>query len=130
LTYKRRLFRTSSPAITHARGVRVRGVVIASYPLRPSPELGGKGMALRADGVFFELYRVVGRPRRPAPAARLPLTIFDFATLRGMPSATETGAASFSVKGRDYRAIIWVGAKAPKLAQIVIDEVVGSIRIK
>lgn len=128
LHYYRRYF----SAGTSDRNPRTHtGVVVASYPLKTGPELGGPGQHLRPDGVFFELYRIA-RPNRVAPAKQLPLTIFDFPSIRGLrsPPTMEQGSALFSVNGRSYRAILWVGAQAPKRALIVVDELVDSIRME
>jgi hypothetical protein len=130
--YHRRYFKTSDHAVTGVHGVRVRGVVIASYPLRPRPELGGKGEVLRANGLFFELYQLPRRQKHPAPTRPFPLTIYDFPDieeLRNTP-ALEQGGVAFNVKGRDYRAILWVGKLASRDARVTIDGIVDSIRVK
>ena len=129
-SYHRRYFETSKYAITHAHGTRVRGVVLGSYRLRSSPELGGAGESLHSDGVFVELYQAPGRGRHLSPVKAFPLTIFDFPDIPGLKEATEQGGVSFSANGRNYRAILWVGARAPKSAQLVVDEIVDSIRVR
>ncbi len=123
-----RRFATSNPRITGVHGARVQGVVIASYPLRRSPQLGGTGTRFRPDGVFFELYRL---PRRahPTKVNRLPVTIFDFPDTAGLPPATEQGATFFKAKGRDYRAILWLGPRAPLAARVLVDEIVASMQV-
>ena len=115
-----------------ATGRGVRGVVVASYPLKRNPQLGGSGESLRQKGVFFELYEAPRRGGHRAPKREFPMTIFDFDTVGALRSTatTEQGGVYFRVNGHNYRAIIWVGAQAPKKALIVVDEVVLSIRGK
>jgi hypothetical protein len=128
--YHRRYFSTTSDAVTGVHGSRVQGVVVASYPLRKSPELGGPGQRLRPDGVFFELYQAPRRPHYQAPRRTFPLTIFDLQTVRALTSTetTEQGGLVFRVKGRNYRMILWVGKDAPKSALFIVDDLVGSIQ--
>lgn len=123
LNYHRRRFATS-------RG-RVHGVVVASYPLKRNPQLGGSGESLRQDGVFFELYEAP-RGHHLAPKKTFPMTIFDLSTVESLTSTatTEQGGVFFSVNGRNYRAIVWVGKHVPKKALIVVDEMILSIRIR
>lgn len=122
LGYHRRFFATKSGP----RG----GVVVASFPLKKHPQLGGRGQRLRQDGVFFELFETP-RGHRLAPKREFPMTIFDLSTVKSLTSTetTEQGGVFFSVNGRTYRAIIWVGKHAPKKALIVVDELILSIRI-
>ena len=129
--YHRRSFVTTNHAVTGVHGVRVHGVVIASYPLRPRPELGGKGERLRSDGLFFELYQLPRRTQHPAPTRPFPLTIYDFPDIEGLRNtpALEQGGVSFNVNGRDYRAILWVGKLASKEERVTIDGIVDSIRV-
>jgi hypothetical protein len=129
--FHRRYFDTSDPAVTGAHGLRVKGVVVASYRLKRSPELGGSGLRFRPDGVFFELVQIPHVHHRVAPAKALPLTIFDFPVMRGLksPATTEQGAVTFSVHGRNYRAILWLGKLAPESAQLTIDNIVASIQV-
>lgn len=129
--YHHRYFVTTSHAITGAHNVRVHGVVVASYPLKPSPEVGGRGLRFRADGLFFELYQVPRGRHQPAAAKKLPLTIFDFPVIPNLksPPTTEQGGALFSANGRNYRAILWIGKFAPKDTLLAIDDIVASIRI-
>jgi hypothetical protein len=131
LDYHQRYFTTSKRAVTGVRHVRVHGVVVASYPLKRSPELGGAGEHLRQDGVFFELYQAPGRRRHLAPATTFPLTIFDLHTIRSLThtATTEQGGLLFSVNGRNYRLILWVGARAPKSELFAVDEIISSIRV-
>ena len=129
LGYHARYFSTSKHAVTGVHGVRVHGVVVASYRLKRNPELGGPGEVLRPNGLFFELRQMPRRRHRLAPARTFPLTIFDLSTVRSLTTTatTEQGGVLFSVKGRDYRAILWVGAHAPKSALLAADGLVSSI---
>lgn len=131
LHYHLRPFTSSNHAVTGVRGTRVQGVVVSSYRLKKSPELGGAGEVLRPDGVFFELYRTTRRPRRLAPARTFPVTIFDLSTVQSLTATetTEQGGLRFSVKGRNYRLILWVGAEASKSALYVVDDLIGSIHV-
>jgi hypothetical protein len=130
--YHARYFSTQKHAVTGVRHVRVHGVVIASYPLKRSPELSGSGQSLPSDGLFFELYQAPRKQRHPAPTKTLPLTIFDFPDIAALriTDALEQGGVSFSVNGRNYRAILWVGKHAPKAARVAIDYIVLSIQVK
>jgi hypothetical protein len=128
--FRRRYFESSKPAITLARGTRVHGVVIASYPLKRAPELGGSGQRFRPDGVFLELYKAPGRGANLAPVKPFPLTIFDLPDIAGLPGAREQGGTTFSAKGRNYRVILWVGPKAPKEAQLAAEQIVTTIRVR
>jgi hypothetical protein len=128
--YQLRRFATTNHAITGLHGVRVRGVVVASYPLKRNPEIGGSGQFLRADGVFMEVYQAPHRRHHLAPAKTLPLTIFDLNTVRSLlnTETTEQGGLLFSVNGRDYKVILWVGKHAPKSALLTVDNLIGSIQ--
>jgi hypothetical protein len=130
-TLHHRYFDTSDSKVTGGRGIRWRGVVVASYRLKKSPELGSPGMRYRPDGIFFELYESTRPDHRLAPAKKFPLTIFDFPAMRGLksPATTEQGAVYFSVRGRNYRAILWLGKFAPSGSDLVIDNIVASIGV-
>lgn len=67
-----------------------------------------------------------------APKKTFPMTIFDLSTVESLTSTatTEQGGVFFSVNGRNYRAIVWVGKHVPKKALIVVDEMILSIRIR
>jgi hypothetical protein len=107
------------------------GVVVASYPLKRNPQLGASGQKLQQNGVFFELYELP-RGGKVAPKPQFPMTIFNLSTVQSL-TKTETkeqGGVTFSVNGRNYRAIVWAGAKIPKDALIEIDEIILSIRIR
>lgn len=125
LAYHHRSFSTSDPAITGVHNVRVRGVVVASYPLKPHPEvsglnpqIGASGASLRPDGVLFELYRA---PRRqpghvPRPVT-FPLSVPDFTR----------GLLFFSATGHNYWAIVWVGNNVKPADRTAIVNLIDSI---
>jgi hypothetical protein len=128
--YHRRYFTTSSYAVTGVHGTRVHGVVVASYPLKRSPELGGAGESLPLDGVFFELYQAPRNGRKLGATKKLPLILFDFPAIRhfiGKTLTTEQGAAHFRVGGHNYQAIEWVGKHAPKAELLNVDGIIDSI---
>ncbi|MFL5958810.1 MAG: hypothetical protein ACJ75G_00880 [Gaiellaceae bacterium] len=129
-SFHRRYFSTAKHAITGAHGIRIHGIVVASYPLTRSPELGGAGASFRRNGVFLELYRAPRLRHRLAPTRPFPLTIFDLPDIGGLPGAREQGGTSFSVNGRNYRVILWVGTNASKLAQVAAEEIVTTIDVK
>jgi hypothetical protein len=128
LDYHVRSFSTSDPAITGVRGTRVHGVVVASYPLKPHPEVSGldarvgaSGAALRPDGVLFELYRA---PRQqpghvPRPVA-LPLTVPDF----------DNGLLFFRANGHNYWAIVWVGKNVTAADRSAINSLIVSVDLE
>lgn len=131
-TLHRRYFSSCSYAVTGDRSEAcVRGVVVASYPLRSSPELGAKGASFRSGGVLFELYRA---PRRKPVATRaLPpsLSLSDFHPARkGMHTNGEKRELFFRAKGANYWAIAWVGRQASKSNRDDLSYLIGSIQIK
>jgi hypothetical protein len=130
--YRRRYFVTSKHAVTGVRGVRVHGVVVASYPLKRSPELGGSGQSLPPDGVFLEVYQAPGRRDHLSPVKPFPLTIFDLATVSALTntSTTEQGDVLFNANGRNYRVILWVGKRAPKSELLTVDNLISSIHVR
>jgi hypothetical protein len=122
LDYHRRYFATSAG--------RHGGIVVASYPLKRHPQLGGSGESLRREGVFFQLDELPRRAHYRAPKKAFPMSIFDLSTVPSLRSTatTEQGGVTFNVNGRNYRAVVWVGKHAPKKALTVVDELVLSIR--
>jgi hypothetical protein len=127
--YHLRRFATSNHAVTGVHGARVRGVVVASYPLKRRPEVGASGRVLPPDGVFFELYKT---PRHAHPLGakkKLPLILFDFPQIRAFRNTpgVEQGGAFFRVHGRNYQAMLWVGKDASKTSLLTIDFIVESI---
>jgi hypothetical protein len=129
-TYHHRYFDTADPAVTGAHGVRVKGVVVASYRLEKSPEFRGAGARFHSNGVFFEVYEAP-RNGHLAPAKKLPLTIFDLPDMRALndKASLEQGGLLFSVNGRNYGLILWVGAHAPKSALLTVDGLVSSLEV-
>ncbi len=126
--FHQRYFVSSRHAVSGRHGVRVNGVVVASYPLKRDPELGGPGATFPVDGIFFELYQIP-RQRGHAAINRLPHDLKDYPNITGLPRATEQGGSIFSVKGRDYRAILWLGPDAPHVAQTTMVELIASIQV-
>src|SRR5918911_3316220 len=51
--FDRRYFSSCRYLVTGVRGTCVRGVVVASYPLRPNPEGGAAGASFRHGGVLL-----------------------------------------------------------------------------
>jgi hypothetical protein len=130
--YHRRSFSTSAYSVTHVHDARVRGVVVASYPLKRNAEVGGSGRVLRSDGVFFELYRVPRHGHPLGATKKLPLILFDFPAIRAFRNTPgiEQGGAFFRVDGGNYQAMLWVGKDASKTALLTIDFIVESISAK
>lgn len=126
--FHQRYFVSSKHAVTGTHGVQVHGVVVASYPLRRNPELGGSGATFASDGIFFELYQEP-QQRRHLVRSILPHDLKDYPNIAGLPPATEQGGALFSAKGHNYRAILWLGPAAPKAAQTTMVELIASIHV-
>jgi hypothetical protein len=127
----RRYFSSCSYAVTGDRsGACVHGVVLASYPLRPNPELGGSGATFKHSGVLFELYR---SPRQQPVAVRtMPprLSLADFhAVGRGMHRTGEQRGSFFRAKGGNYWAIAWIGKHAGKSDRDDLTGVIRSIQL-
>ena len=127
----RRYFSSCSYAVTGDRsGACVRGVVVASYPLKRNPELGGAGASFRSDGVLFDLYR---SPRQQPVATRTvppPLSLADFhAVVRGMHPTGEQREVFFQAKGANYWAVAWIGQQATKSERNDLTGVTGSIQL-
>jgi hypothetical protein len=129
LDFQARYFSTTNHAVTATHHVRVHGIAIANYRLRRNPELHGSGLRFPASGVFFELYEAPRQRHHAAPVRGFPLTIFDLPDIVGLPPAREQGATSFSVNGRSYRVILWVGPQASKTAQVAAEQIVTTIRV-
>lgn len=130
-TFHRRYFTSSNPAVTGARGSRAQGVVVASFPLKRSPEIGAAGQVLRQNGLFFELYELSRGKRRLAPRKTFPLSIFDLPNVPALASTqtTEQGGLLFSVHGRNYRVILWLGKKAPQGDLYTVDDIMASLGV-
>jgi len=121
LHFHRRYFTSSNPAVTGARGVRVHGIVVASYPLETNPEFGESGVRLRRSGVLFEVYRA---PRHQsghrARRVTFPLSISDF----------HGGHLFFTVNGQNYEAIAWADPQAPNTRRNELYALINSIHLK
>jgi hypothetical protein len=139
-TYPRRFhlrrFATCSSAITGDRnGGCERGVVIASYPLEPQPEIGGSGAHFSARGVALELYRPPadnGVANVRLGDRRLSLWQFTAAGeglgLPGRkPQAPEQWGAWFRVNGASYWAIAWVGDNAKRVDRTTLAALITSV---
>lgn len=132
LSYYRRNFETSDPAITGVHGTRVHGIVVASYPLKPNPEVSGlnarvgaSGASLRPRGVLFELYKAPHHQPGPPPRTLnfpvdLPLDVSDL----------NRGLLFFKVKGQNYWAILWVGNHATAADRSAMITLISSIGLK
>ncbi|MFL5915697.1 MAG: hypothetical protein ACJ752_08685 [Gaiellaceae bacterium] len=117
--YHRRSFTSSSPAVTGGHGLTVHGVVVASYPLKPDPEVGGQGETFTPNDVLFELYRVPpDATGQAAQTATFPLSYLDF----------PQGSLRFEVNGHTYQAYALVGKDATGSERAVIASLIGSIR--
>jgi len=126
-----RYFSSCSYAVTGVRGAAcVRGVVLATYPLKANPELGGAGASFQRNGVLFELYR---SPTQQPFASRTlppPASLADFhAVERGTRGAGEQRELFFRARGVNYWAIAWVGEHANKSDREDLTGVIGSIQL-
>ncbi|HJU36636.1 MAG TPA: hypothetical protein VJ716_04360 [Gaiellaceae bacterium] len=137
--YHARRFTSCSFEVTGDRnGGCDRGVVIASYPLRPQPEMGGSGARFSGSGVALELYRT---PADNGPAnvklgdRRLSLWQFNAAD-RGLvlpgskPTPPEQWGAWFRVNGASYWAITWVGNAAKKADRVQLATMIDSVHAR
>jgi hypothetical protein len=134
--FDRRNFSSCSSAVTGVQNdVCVRGVVVASYHLKPNPELGGAGASFRSDGVVFELYRAPRQqPLVVAPTHALPLSLRDF-HLVGDNGGLVAGRLVqwellFRARGVNYWMIALLGKRAAKSDRAGIASVIASIRVK
>jgi hypothetical protein len=119
--YHRRYFTSSNPAVTGGHGLRVHGIVVASYPLKANPEVGGSGDTFTPKDVLFELYRAPRQqPGQVAQTVTFPLSYLDF----------PQGSLFFKVNGHDYQAYALVGKHATESERAVIASLIGSIRPK
>jgi hypothetical protein len=117
--YHRSFFTSSSSAVTGGHGFPVHGVVVASYPLKADPEVGGEGETFTPNDVLFELYRVPrNAPGQVTQNTTLPLTYLDF----------PDGSLRFAVNGHTYQAYALVGKNASDSERAVIASLIGSIR--
>jgi hypothetical protein len=129
--FDRRSFSSCRYEVTGVRGTCVRGVVVASHPLRSNPEMGAAGASFRSGGVALELYRAP--PQGPAVVAATvlpPLSLSDFhAVGRGIRPSTEQRELFFRAKGANYWAIAWLGKRASESDRNALASAVASIRI-
>ena len=133
--YHARRFESCSAAVTgDLHGGCARGVVIASYRLRPHPEMGGSGARFSARGVALELYRP---PADQGPASvslgDRRLSLWQFNSVGDNPVAVkkppppEQWEAFFRVSGASYWAIAWVGTHAKKADRAKLAALIGSV---
>lgn len=117
--YKRH-FSTTDPAVTDAHGIRVRGIVVASYPLKPNPELNASGARFPDNGAFFELFRApASQPGHIAQRVTFPLSLaYPFVN----------GLLFFKVNGHSYWAIAYLGKNASITKRAALTELVASLR--
>jgi hypothetical protein len=134
--YYARSFKSCGAAVTGDRhGGCDRGVVIASYPLKSRPEIGGPGAHFSPRGVALELYRPPadnGRATVRLGDRRLSLWQFNPADegihLPGKkPPPPEQWGAWFRVNGRSYWAIAWVGNNAKKVDRAKLASLINSV---
>jgi hypothetical protein len=135
--YHLRAFSTCSFAITGDRkGGCEHGVVIASYPLKPQPEIGGSGAHFVARGVALELYRPPadnGRADVTLGDHRLSLWQFNSDSDEGIvlpgrkPPPPEQWSAWFRVNGASYWAIAWVGTHAARIDRATLATLINSV---
>lgn len=135
--YHLRAFSTCSFMITGDRkGGCEHGVVIASYPLRPQPEIGGPGAHFPALGVALELYRPAadnGRADVTLGDYRLSLWQFTSNSDEGIdlpgrkPPPPEQWSAWFRVNGVSYWAIAWVGTHATGIDRSSLAALINSV---
>jgi hypothetical protein len=137
--YYARSFKNCSFAVTGDRnGGCDRGVVIASYPLQPQPEIGGPGARFSSKGVALELYRPPadnGRATVKLGNRRLSLWQFNAAGegpyLPGKKSPPpEQWGAWFRVNGSSYSAIAWVGNNAKKADRATLAALINSVHAR
>jgi hypothetical protein len=106
----------------------VHGIVVASYRLKPHPEVSGlnpsvgaSGAALRPDGVLFELYQAPRRqPGYPPRSLNFPLYVSDL----------DRGLLFFNVNGENYWAILWVGKRATAAERSAMIALLPTIHVK
>jgi hypothetical protein len=119
--FHRAYFRSSDPAVTGGHGIHVHGVVVASYPLKANPEIGGSGESIRQDGVFFELYRAPRHVKGQVPlSVNFPLSYLDF----------PAGSLFFAANGHNYQGIALVGKHASETDKAGIVALIASIHVK
>lgn len=137
--YHLRAFTSCNPAVTGDRsGGCDRGVVIASYPLKAQPEIGGSGAHFSSKGVALELYRppaVNGVANVKLDDRRLSLWQFNAAddglNLPGKkPPPPEQWGAWFRVNGASYWAIAWVGTNSKTADRATLAALINSVHAR
>jgi hypothetical protein len=137
--YYARRFANCSFAVTGDRnGGCDRGVVIASYPLKPQPEIGGSGAHFSGKGVALELYRPPadnGLADVKLGDRRLSLWQFNAADESYQSPGTklwppEQWGAWFRVNGASYWAIAWVGTNATKTDRASLSALINSVHAR
>jgi hypothetical protein len=137
--YYARPFENCSFAVTGDRnGGCDRGVVIASYPLKPQPEIGGAGAHFSGKGVALELSRTpFGQTHANVKLGdrRLSLWQFNAADESYQPPGTkrlppEQWGAWFRVDGASYWAIAWVGDNAKKVDRALLSALINSVHAR
>jgi hypothetical protein len=130
--FDRRYFSSCRYMVTGVHGTCVRGVVVASYPLRPNPEIGAAGASFRSGGIALELYRAPSQGPEVIAQTVLPplsLSALHFAGMGRPRPSTQQRELFFRAKGANYWAIAWVGNRAAKSDRDALASVVASIRI-
>lgn len=137
--YHLRAFKSCSPTVTGDRNDGCdRGVLVASYPLRSQPEIGGSGAHFSSNGVALELYRPPadnGVADVKLGNHRLSLWQFNAAdegfNLPGKkPPPPEQWGAWFRVDGASYWAIAWVGTNAKKVDRATLAALINSVHAR
>jgi hypothetical protein len=137
--YHLRRFTICGFAVTGDRkGGCDRGVVIASYPLKALPEIGGSGARFSSKGVALELYRPPadnGVANVKLGKRRLSLWQFNAAddglNLPGRkPPPPEQWGAWFRVNGASYWAIAWVGTNAKRADRATLAALINSVHVR
>jgi hypothetical protein len=136
--YHLRRFTSCSFAVTGDRkGGCDRGVVIASYPLKAQPEIGGSGAHFSSKGVALELYRPPadnGVANVKLGKRRLSLWQFNAADEAlipgGKPLPPEQWGAWFRVNGASYWAIAWVGTDAKRADRATLAALINSVHAR
>jgi hypothetical protein len=137
--YHLRAFTSCNPAVTGDRnGGCDRGVVIASYPLKAQPEIGGSGAHFSSKGVALELHRPPadnGVANVKLGKRRLSLWQFNAAD-DGLslpdkkPPPPEQWGAWFRVNGASYWAIAWVGTNAKRADRATLATLINSVHAR